>query len=241
MDQDPQYVPVARVGGSGRGPLGAIVVVILVVAVAIWKPWVEPAPAPAGVGAPRPSPSSLAPRATFAPSVTPGSHPDAAICYGLGSWRVVVVEDSPGRQVRTWIALEPIVTADGPTDPSIPIARVVSGGVEAAGFCGRTLRDRAGGRGEPSLLSAWWLGEGRGHGRLQVERVEPVADGTAVLWALKADPEAPDRAWPVGRYVFEVGDPRPQRGGATSEWFGIDIVEPPAPPSSPDVGQPSRP
>ncbi len=237
MDRSVPPATTVPVGGS-EGPLLRLVALVAVLLlVAIVKPW-PGGSAGATAAAPSASPASseeetpARPAGALAPdpSAEPTLPPDAVPCVAPDGWRLVTLGTWFGRPVRTWLAVDVITSAVGPTDPRIGFVRAGQAPLQGLGTCrpvqtvgtveGRT--DRA-----PSLLvRAWRLTAGSG---------EPVALGlaptgprapsssAAQLYGLDGSPGwgSPTPApWEPGRYVVQVeaADLR------TTAWIGLTLL-----------------
>lgn len=223
--------PTTRIAGRDRGSaIGAGLIAVFLV-VALVKPWSAPDddPGPRPVG-----------RADAGVAQTPAPTPDLsdlrAHCQEPLGWRVYSRENWSGQAVRAWRSVEPVVLADGPLDPRIPVVQLGSG-IEALGYCSPWTgaeRPPAG-----ATVAAWRLAPTRRGGdpfeALILETIDP--QRPTVLGALYGGlPGTPsgsspgpvgagagsDRpaGWPAGRFVFRVVGPDWER------WWAVDVAEP---------------
>lgn len=237
MERPSEPVPLVPIGSAGHRPAITLAVILMVLALAVVKPWgsgapQRPVPGPlATLGAVRATPAPLTsprpPKPSPGPSGGPFGAPAAVpvvvgglpICYTPDGWRLVTDESSDGRLERSWIAVAVTATSQ-PTDPRIPRTRIASSGITGLGFCAPAALREAG---------AW-------HATLWGvrPRVSPADGDSLVLMAvLSASPRAGGAVarsdtyarsgWPPGRYVVEVQEPGPT---APAVAFGIDLVAP---------------
>lgn len=208
-----------------------VVVVLVLVVVAAFKPWPAaevPVAAPA-----RPAPVTPRP-GTAAPTQIVESADSLAepICLGAGSWRVASLEEWRTQAVRVWRAIEPLTEATGPADPAIPSVPVVAVELPALGWCAPT-----GGPSRPigsARVEVWLVAAGQATPIL-VTRVAPVRDTAlgalysparcgAGAWRDPSCPAgssaAPGRvSWGPGRYTFRFED----HGNGAVAWFAVEI------------------
>ena len=239
----PAGAPVDRVPvtspGRGLAAVGAVVAVVLVLAVA--KPWTwGVSQAPARQAAVLTLPPAAAPSPTFDASP---EHLAAAVCLGTDAWRVASLETwrisnrlgSRSQAVRVWRAIDPVTGPVAPDDPRIPIVGVAATQVDAIGWCApQTGPERPSG---PVDVTVWRL-DGVSATRVKIRRVAPVAGETplAALYREVSDcvsdygcsgAGVPLLApgWTTARYVFQYADP----GASRTWWFGADVVVLPGP------------
>ena len=233
-EQLPGTQPVTTARTGRLLPL-ALGVVIGALAVLTWKPWAD---AP---DASRTSPSP-APGATVAASAVPsgGVTPAAATaspgprevaCLSTDGWRIVTLERTAGRDVRTWIAVDP-AAARSPTAATIPTDRISAGRLLALGFCPPlgVLPDSG-----AETVRFWRLTTRGAGGPVTGARPlgtpplsVPLRPGYAQLYG----PPGGRQDWAPGRYVFEVVGPEPTGGSARprSFWFGVEVFRADEPP-----------
>ncbi|HYK95581.1 MAG TPA: hypothetical protein VE011_06935 [Candidatus Dormibacteraeota bacterium] len=215
----------------------ALGVVVALVVVAILKPWAWGTPAPTGL---------LGVDAGATAEVTPIPTEDrsaaglaGSVCLGTGGWTVASLETWRTQDVRVWRAVEPVVSATGPLDPSIPSVPIVAIKLSALGWCapgyGRAMPVG------PADVTAWTV-QGSGAVRLELRQVRPV-DGITPIAALYVPltrctepticasllPAPVPRPWTTERVVFHYQD----EGTPTTAWFAADITILPAPESPP--------
>jgi hypothetical protein len=215
--------------------LGIVVGAVFVLA---WKPWAtDPGVSRATTAPPSGGPSATpASPPAIGASATPTASPDEreVPCISTDGWRIVTLERTAGREVRTWIAIDP-ARARGPRDPAIPSDRISSGRLLALGFCGPAGALPATGAETVRLWRLTTRGAGgpvTGAQHLTTPpRVTPPRAGSAELYV----PPEGRRDWAVGRYAFEV-IPSASTGGAAggrSLWFGVEVLRAEEPPLSP--------
>ncbi len=204
------------------------------VAIAMAKPWSSPTSVvPASLGTPGPSPSDVL---TAAPVPGSGRAPGTAQtggvidlagggtldCYAPPGWRLVVDTTGDGRQVRTWLAVEP-APATGPLDPAVPATTIANGPVRGLGFCAPRT-------GTPDVASTavWtasvWRIDGTGRGPARATRIAQIetdggAGGLAPASAQPGSPGSP-AAWPPGRYAIQF---EARNAAVPDLWIGLDL------------------
>jgi hypothetical protein len=200
--------------------------VVLLVGLAIAKPWDE------GTGG-QPSRSPRVPAAATAGPPAPTADVAATlagpVCLGAEAWRVTSHETWRSQEVRVWRSLEPIADASGPLDPAIPSVPIVAVELDALGWCAAAWGpERPVG---PADVNAW-LVTGRVARELGLVRVEPEADTPIAALYVPGDlcagrapcPSVGSRpwpgGWPGGRVVFRYED----LGAGTVAWFAADVV-----------------
>jgi hypothetical protein len=205
----------------------ALGVVILLLVVAILKPWAGGAPEPTGLLAAGPAPT---------PEITPIPTEDRSaqglagpICLGTGGWRVASLETWRTQSVRVWRAIEPIPSATGPLDPAIPSVPIVAVELRAVGWCAPAFGDDM--PVGPVTVTAWAV-QGAAAAPIQLRQVRP-PDGVTPIAALyvplsscadtttcaSLQPTPVPRAWATGRVVFRYDD----AGTGRVDWFAADI------------------
>jgi len=208
---------------AGRGLPVAVLLVIVVLGVAVLKPWVPSAP---GIQTVESATASTGPRiATPATAPTPSSTPvpapprDAARCHNRAAWRLVVVERGPRREQRTWFAMKTLASASGPTDAAIPFRRTVSDDAVAIGFCAPDVDaglDSSGGILRASGARIWRIRDGAATEVTGLQRIGSPAYGFAELYRPS---RAGERVWTSAGYVFAVRDPF-----GRELWFGLRVA-----------------
>jgi hypothetical protein len=135
---------VQRLGGSGRGPLIAAVLIVLAFAVGLVRPWdwfglgADSASPSAGASASAaavvdtPAAATLAPPSASAAPVIDAAA--AQTCDYPQSWRTATLQDWAGRRARVWTAVD-AVEATGPLDSAIPFTAVGGSQFSAIGWC----------------------------------------------------------------------------------------------------------
>ena len=196
------------------------------VVIAVLKPW-------GGAGR---ATATLRPDAVAAPERTPVPTEDRSatglalpICLGTGAWRIVTLETSLNRNVRVWRAIEPVATATGPLDPTIPSVPVVADVLSGLGWCAPAFGDDQ--PVGPARVRAWLVLD-RYVEPVTLRQVQP-EHGTTPIAALYLPASG---SWMSGRIVFEYTD----AGTDAVRWFAADLkITPPAPPASPSPASPS--
>lgn len=206
---------------------GALWAVSALILIAIVKPW--------GIG----EPAVLTPeRQAISPTITPTPVPTidqsadglaASICLGPGSWRIVSLETWRTQDVRVWRAIEPVVDASGPLDPTIPSVPIVAVTLSALGWCAPAYGD--GRPVGPASVTAWHVRDGIAT-ELGLRRVQPTSGATPIaalyvpLTRCSAPatcapllPEPVPTSWSAGRVVFRYVD----KGLARTQWLAADI------------------
>lgn len=200
-----------------------VVIAVLVLAVAILKPW-DAGDDRAG------APGSRTPDVPVAATPSDAGHPTTApraqaetlvddFCLDRGQWLVVSIERRHDQTFRVWRALDPAAAATGPEDPMIPVMPVVSDGVLHLGWCAPTY-----GAERPSggaSIDAWRIGTA-GAAPLAMTRGRQ-DESTSPFGALYVAPRRPlssrSSTWPDGRYVF-----RHRAEDGAERWFSIEVV-----------------
>ena len=212
----------------------ALWAVAVLVGLAILKPW--------GAGNPQPTPGPR-PVTSVVAMVTPAPTEDrtadglaAPICLGTGAWRVATLERWRTQDVRVWRAIEPIATASGPTDLSIPSVPIVAVELTGLGWCAPSYGpDTPVG---PATVTAWLISDGIAS-ELPLHQVRP-PEGTTPIAALYVPltrcpeptfcapllPKLVPGSWTTGRVVFRYVD----EGAARTAWFAAEVrILPPSP------------
>jgi hypothetical protein len=211
-----------------EGQLAATLgVVIVLLAVAILKPWTFGTGQPTGLLGVVPIESAaITPMPTEDRSAEGLAIP---ICLGTGGWRVASLETWRTQDVRVWRAIDPIAAATGPLDPAIPSVPIVAIQLTALGWCAPAFGDvmPVG----PAIVTAWSVKDGQA-AELQLRQVRPL-DGITPIAALYVPltrcpettlcapllPTPVPRPWSTERIVFRYRD------DATTNlsWFAADI------------------
>ncbi len=178
MDQRRDGPVLTPVGGSSKLPIRLAALAVVLILVALLKPWgaasgpdavtpsVSPLQSPASAqsaaagGDASPSPIRAAP--------TPSPNPDAIECLEPDGWRIVTLQRSGERESRSWTLVRPVV-ASGPDDPAIEPVRVGGQDLIEIGFCG--VGQRAGL--VPVEIQAVWMLAA--NGTWQPHPVSPIA------------------------------------------------------------------
>lgn len=201
----------------------AVAVVMVVIVVAILKPWVPSAPGIQPVESATASTRSriTTPATSPTPSSTPVPAPprDAARCHNRAAWRLVLVERSARREQRTWFAMKTLASASGPTDAAIPFRRTVSDDAVAIGFCAPDVDAGLGSSGGTLRASGariWRIRDGAATEVTGLQRVGSPAYGFAELYRPS---RAGERIWTPADYVFAVRD-----SFGRELWFGLRVT-----------------
>lgn len=213
---------VTRVQAPRSAPrlAAAMWIVAACVLVAVLKPW----------GGGGPVPATLRPDVARPVEATPVPTEDRtatglalSTCLGTGAWRVASLETWRNRDVRVWRAIEPVATASGPLDPSIPSVPVVADVLHGLGWCAPAYgpAQPVG----PARVRAWQVVDGAARA-LALRQVQP-AEGSTPIAALYLPASGP---WTSGLVVFRYDD----TGTGVSSWFAADLrILQPAPTEAP--------
>lgn len=243
MTSPPFRVETVRVRHTGRRPPAIAALVLVLVAVAIVKPWAgadrtqpdnAPAsPLPVAINAPIPTSSPPGPAETADVSIVrpPGQLAPGQVECGSSDWRIVTLGDFGGRTVTTWIAITP-VQASGPGDPSIPDLSLGESDVAGMGACAPATWSGAPGRAS-RIVAAWRQSAGSAStatfGRVALADLDTVPLGglagagspapPSVTELLRPFPATQPGRWPAGRYVLLLASPDPD----PDRWIAVDI------------------
>jgi hypothetical protein len=236
-DREALREPLTRVTGrTDWRPIVAVLVAGLVVlAIAIPKPWAPSRHAVAVPGGPSGGPSgpsagaatASGPAGPPAPEATPDTYaPLRTICGSPGGWRAATLHRWPNREspIRTWSAIEP-EEASAADDPAVPWVDVVAA-VSALGYC--SPRGDAAGPPDDTTAEIWALDSGGGEPRrLDAVLSEPESSHPlGGFWTPPPEARAEIlgvEAWRPGRYAIRL------QGTGFDRWLGIEIREPPGP------------
>ena len=208
-----------RIGREpGRGGERVALVAVVLVLIAMVKPW--------GPGPPAETPAPRQPQVAPTEPVSRGDHP----CTGR-RWLIQVDKRLADRKVRSWIPADE-VDASGPTDPTIAFVTVASPQVMALGYCPALDDDAPPG----TRLTIYRLGP-----PIELVLADPVplpesAGPENVLFRPAATDRAPTRSgatpapqegWESGRYVLRIDG-----SNGYERWLGLEIriteAQPPA-------------
>lgn len=230
MNDVERVTRLVRVAPSRRDPGVVAVALVVLVAVALVKPWGSPAPV-AMIPGPTPAAAPTIPaRPEPAVVVAPRSSPVTGVerlCYQPTSWWLAAVVRWPGQTVQTREALA-AVAASGPLDPAIPFETIHSSRVQAIGYCAPASGTE---RPPADATVAVWRIDSRAAVQIQPPTM-PTMDRSILgrLWSPPSGPVATLRpidprqaaivSWPTGRYVITLqGD-----GGAYGRWLGVEVI-----------------
>jgi hypothetical protein len=245
----PRLAADARLGGSPRGVLRSVAIVIALIGLAIVKPWdalggTGPAPTADRAIAPAPSAGAIdgagasvpgvaaQPPAAAATLAEPVLAPGQLGCGAPDGWRLVTLGWLAGRPSSMQSAAAVIVTATGPPDPAIQSLPAGEAPVVAVGACEPgpapgVIDDRLA-RPPVRVVAAW-----------RVDRGTPASvplrtHGTAATSAVVVQLYAPtDGSWGPGSYVLELV----AAASARPVWVGFTVgAAAPAPPGSAPPG-----
>lgn len=225
---------VVRLAGRDRMPGRLTALLVIFVVVAIIKPW------PAG-GGDRPV---MNPDVPPAPTATPTEDPLNAIradCQDPPGWRTYSREAWSRGELRSWRSLQPATTASSPLDAQLPVVPFVAAVLEL-GFCAPWSGPERPPDG--ATVHVWQVvppGSTLGTRSGAVELSLRGASSTLRLpfgrMFLPPDGVRGERAWPPGRYVFEIA------GSGYERWWAVAIEPGDHPTGSDDRGgrAPSQP
>ena len=207
-----------RVRGTERTLWLVIGAVAAVVVLAVLKPWGTPA-APSGR---LPAPSAPAANAETPAAASAAPSAGSEHCFNDDAWRLVTVERSRERPLRSWIAVEP-VAASGPRDARIATVRIVGRQVFGLGFCAPV--DVA--RGIEPADAVLWIPGGARPARVALSDLRPLRGfspraGRGEVYRAPGD-ATPRSGWREGRYLFEIRGVAPT---GRSLWFAFELVPP---------------
>ena len=216
-NERPILVPIGPPGSSQTSRFALLVA--LAVAIAIVKPWNLVAGPPAA----SPVPSGIAPSISTSPTTRPpgamtelGLDLETEQCFVGAAWRVFTVEQNFGRHMRSWIGIEPLMSADRPAVKDIPVIRLLTERLDAVGVCTAF-------RLEPPIVSvdSWRIGKDGIWSLIELVPAANLTQPDEAIGAVYGPPGgAGDKAsgWDVGSYVFRVteqsGDPH---------WFAVQV------------------
>ena len=214
--------PVTVPGPNRTGTVRQLVwILVMLIAVAILKPWGGAPSSPLGAALPTVRPTPL-----VTPTPRPTTEVDvvASFCREPSGWRVYSAERWAGQGVRAWTALDPVRFAEEASDSRIPIVPVVSQEVHAIGFCApvsgaeRPPPDATDRVYEVTTVEVGGERVSRAV-RMTPTRIEP--SGRASYLGASYVPSR-GSTWTSGVYVIHI------EGSEYSRWFGIrvEIVRP---------------
>jgi hypothetical protein len=199
-----------------------VVLVLVALAIAVWKPWTGSSlpEAPGGAASPRRAggehaaadpPASLAlSRPTQQASV---ASPLLAPCLSQTQWRLLTRERFGGNTIRVWLPIQPLVASRDrdPTAGRLPLVSVISNDVELLGYCpprGLTVGS--------ATAAVWRLTAGAAARPIQsIERVATPVEGFGDSY--RPSGSAPTDRWAPGDYVWRV------MAGGSAWWFQVRI------------------
>jgi hypothetical protein len=212
MDASRRQFGLVNVGGSPRGAGRVIIAAVILIALALIKPWGAQAP---GQGRTVVNPDGPEAAAAASPSQhpalpNPSLGPDEIAClHGL---EIVSLVRLSAWNIREWLPIVP-TEASGPDDPRMTFAALDGGPVRAIGVCNEGGdMDVGSGQaiaGHPAVVGAWLVSKhSRAPTAIRLTELKPLSHGVrtedrlAHLYRpLKGYQQG---TWPVGRYVLEV-------------------------------------
>jgi hypothetical protein len=223
---DPLDGELVRVGRVGRRFPAALILVGVLVAIAVLKPWPGANPPPR----PHPTPSATATQSQ-APSTRPSLDPahEALVrltCARDGGWRIVAADTTPNRVVHS--VQVPAVEYSTVPPPrasipvvSLPVTPLPDGGVAALGLC---VPAKPGMADSAWSATLWQLGAQPAGSRVWelVGRLQPPPNS---LGAIAEPLGSARRSWQPGLYLLETRF----EGTITEAWLGIQIQFQPNP------------
>ena len=218
MGVDPPYEQLVRLGRTGRQtPIGIVTVVVLLL-VAIVKPWPN-----VGSVAATASPSTpvIAAASIAEPTATTFQANRASdMCTGADGWRLVVDDIELGRYVRAWLVTSVVYSVVPPLRFTIPVTSLVSSSVNGLGVCVPISSAEPFAEGWSGTLWRESSDAANAGGWDQVGRLIP-APGE--LGALAGPLGASAVVWSPGRYVLETRF----AGSIKEAWLGLQIQDSP--------------
>lgn len=223
----PAVTASARItAGSARWRLSLAAVAAFLV-IAILKPWGATTPAAGSRTNVSPPPD----RQLIAAAPRDDDLADLrSNCDEPFGWRVYSREGPiTGMPFRVWSSVTPAISADGPTDPSIPLVQVAPT-IEALGYCAPWRGPEA--PPEGVAVAAWELEAGPRQGDpitarpLSLVAVAPVRPSQFTGLYHEHDASRPsashgrDETWPHGQYVFRVA------ADGWARWWAVEVSVP---------------
>jgi hypothetical protein len=232
------------VAGRGRGPTIAAVLIVAAFLVGVLRPWdllgaggtdAGPGPSPpTAADGEAPSGGEAAPP-TASPSTGPltADRAAAGVCGYPQGWRSATIQEWAGRRAHVWTAVD-VVEATGPTDPTIPYQVVAGEDFTAIGWCAPVE-----GESRPPLSATghlFMIDPDGSATELPYSRIDPsIPSALGELWTPADAVGSADPAWPVGRYVIQLGTP----SGEWQRWLGLDLRSEPVRPGGSGSASPS--
>jgi hypothetical protein len=198
----------------GWWPWSLLLGVLLLVALAIIKPWQNDDPTVrAVIATPTPTPSSLSADALA-----------IARCHEPNGWRAYAWEVWHGQTIRHFIALDPLAAPaiDGSRDARIPVVPLLAEAITAIGYCAST--NDPGPSVPGATVQIWQVGATGQTSAPPAVRIEPVeSSGQMALFAYRDSGRPGQRpAWPSARYLFAISGPP---GSDWHRWFALEVVD----------------
>lgn len=211
----------AEGGVTAHGPpIGRwLAVVVVLLALALVKPW-------PGSGRDTASPGRLIAegatptnRTIASPSPSPTSDlltagPIASTCLDPPSWRITTIERWHDRTIRVWRAIETVSGAAGPDDARVPVTSLVSEGVIELGWCAPVVVPI---RADGAAAIEVWRRTPDGASTVNVTSRRPDSEASP-YGDLYGPPARRAALWSDGTYVFLHRSP-----GGQESWFAVAL------------------
>jgi hypothetical protein len=220
----PLLTPVTS--ASARTPLHVAAVALLLVGLAVAKPWTVIEGPSRGAAAGENTGGSVhdASAASHAPGqlrvveatalADHAEDPDTIPCSQPDGWRLVTAESSTDGVVRSWSVVTPAV-ARGPVDARLTPFILADTNVVGLGFCGN---DQGPGADPAMIVEAWRAPIGNGWSRVAFAAWTGRTDDGASAIVYRPDDAT---TWASGRYAFSVSR------GNDVVWLRLDLIWPP--------------
>lgn len=199
-------------------PIGRwLAVVVVLLAVALVKPWAVPGgdapgrgvaegatPTARTIGIPSPAP-------TFG-LLTAGAI--ASTCLDPPTWRITTIERWHDQTIRVWRAIETASAAAGPDDARVPVTSLVSEGVIELGWCAPVVVPI---RADGAAAVEVWRRTLDGASAVRVTSRRPDSEASP-YGDLYGPPARRATFWNDGTYVFLHRSP-----GGQESWFAVAL------------------
>lgn len=214
--------PVSEPRGAHRDVTAVALGAVVLVGLALLKPWGVPNPGATTEASPTPA-GSAATETNALPSPQSEESLVAGFCLQPAGWRIFTTERFGDRDVRVWRSAEATADAVDAADAEIPRTPVASRSVATLGFCAPVS-----GPDRPPIeatVTLYRIDPGAPPSILAVGRVQPVARPSA-MGSVFSPPLSKNldmdgqSGWVSGVYVFRVGGWTP---GAYVRWLGVTI------------------
>jgi hypothetical protein len=230
-DEPAPEVRVERISGVPRRVFVAAGVVVVLIVVALVKPWggtpTHIAVAPATVTPPASRNGPPTPRVTPSPDRGAAAAAAGALCISPSLWRLVTMETNELGNTRSLYSTT-AVEASGPADASIPVAPVAGNELLAIGVC-RPLSavQKKSSKAAAIEVRIWAVDPGGGVREQTTSVVDPdlyavgeayYAPGSGA--AAPGTSSANSAGWTTGRYSIEIDNAAPD---GSPLWLGLDF------------------